>query len=340
MVKAGSLVEILALCAALLAAAATTRARAQRKKRFVVQQLQVDGSRELELVQDIVYFDAAVQPPKTPKAKANALNKARAEQEEDADINGSFRFVRPPHTLVNDEGNQILVVGVCGGSGSGKTTLSRAIMDEFGPDRVTYLSHDYYYKDLGHLTLEQRAEHNFDHPDSLETDLLVRHLQLLRAGKTVDVPMYDFGTHSRCQETRRMKPSSVILVEGILIFADQALADLMDIKIFVETAADIRLVRRLRRDMEERARTAESVMNQYMKTVRPMHMMFVEHSKRVADIIVPHGVNCVALDMIISRLHSFTQAATSSTSSTSSGEIEREPSETSDKESDAHNVVS
>ncbi|TMW66501.1 hypothetical protein Poli38472_004266 [Pythium oligandrum] len=250
-------------------------------------------ARELELVQDIVYINNAVTPT------------------------NQFRFHHRRQPMINDEGNQILVVGVCGGSGSGKTTLSRAIIEEFGADRVTYLSHDYYYKDLNHLTMDERAEHNFDHPDSLETDLMVRHVRELRAGKTVQIPVYDFATHSRCKETVEMKPNSVILIEGILIFADKELANLMDIKIFVETSADIRLVRRLRRDIEERGRSAESVMNQYMKTVRPMHMMFVESSKRVADIIIPHGVNSVALDMIISRLHSFTSSASSTGSSAS-----------------------
>jgi uridine kinase len=243
-------------------------------------------ARELALVKDIVYINNAVEPTQ------------------------QFRFVRPPRA---DSG--ILVVGVCGGSGSGKTTLSRAIIDEFGAERVTYLSHDYYYKDLSHLTMAERAEHNFDHPDSLDTALLVEHVKQLRMGKTVQVPEYDFSTHSRCPQTREMKPNSVILIEGILIFADSPLSALMDIKVFVETAADIRLVRRMQRDMEERGRTASSVITQYMKTVRPMHMMFVEQSKRVADIIIPHGVNSVALDMILSRLYSFTQTTMSSTSS-------------------------
>ncbi|POM59199.1 Uridine Kinase [Phytophthora palmivora] len=287
MVKA-SIFEVVAVCMALVAALAATHARSERRKRqkFALQQPLVTTKSELELVKDIVYINNSTNPGLS--------------------------------THLNDEGNQILVVGVCGGSGSGKTTLSRAIMAEFGADRVSYLSHDYYYKDLAHLTMEQRAKHNFDHPDALETDLMVKHLKQLRAGKTVDVPIYDFGTHSRCKATTPMKPNSVILVEGILIFADQALADLMDIKIFVETAADIRLVRRMHRDMEERGRTAESVMEQYMKTVRPMHMMFVEQSKRVADIIIPHGVNSVALDMIISKLHSFT-AGNSATGSSRSG---------------------
>lgn len=291
-----SVVDMLLVGALLTAAVVTMRKRATKHREANKLKNSTSDARELELVKDIVYINNTVGPD-------------------------SFRLNRRNQTL-NDEGNQILVVGVCGGSGSGKTTLSRAIISDFGADRVSYLSHDYYYKDLGHLTMDQRAEHNFDHPDSLETDLLIKHLRLLRAGKEVEIPSYDFGTHSRCKETTLMKPNSVILVEGILIFADPELAALMDIKIFVETSADIRLVRRLRRDMEERARTAESVMNQYMKTVRPMHMMFVEQSKRVADIIIPHGVNSVALDMIISRLHSFTSHASGSERSDSVGDAD------------------
>lgn len=280
-----NVVDTVLLGALLVAAVVTMRFRSEKNRQSKQLKNSSSDARELELVKDIVYINNTVGPD-------------------------SLRLGRRNQTL-NDEGNQILVVGVCGGSGSGKTTLSRAIISDFGPERVSYLSHDYYYKDLSHLTIEQRAEHNFDHPDSLETDLLIAHLKKLRAGKEVEIPEYDFGTHSRRKQTSLMKPNSVILVEGILIFADPELASLMDIKIFVETSADIRLVRRLRRDMEERARTAESVMNQYMKTVRPMHMMFVEQSKRVADIIIPHGVNSVALDMIISRLHSFTSHTSS-----------------------------
>ncbi|TYZ61443.1 hypothetical protein PybrP1_011961 [[Pythium] brassicae (nom. inval.)] len=292
-----STVDMVLLGALLVTAVVLTRRRSEQVRQCgKLKSADASDARELELVKDIVYINNSVGQ-------------------------GSFQLNRRSRTL-NEEGNQILVVGVCGGSGSGKTTLSRAIMTEFGAERVTYLSHDYYYKDLGHLTMEQRAEHNFDHPDSLETDLLVKHLRQLRAGKQVEVPSYDFGTHSRCEATTLMKPNSVILVEGILIFADTELAELMDIKIFVETSADIRLVRRLRRDMEERARTAESVMNQYMKTVRPMHMMFVEQSKRVADIIIPHGVNSVALDMIISRLHSFTSSTSGSERSDSVGDAD------------------
>ncbi|CAI5733339.1 unnamed protein product [Hyaloperonospora brassicae] len=286
----------------MIAAMAVTRTRAERRKRqkFAPQQPLVISQSELELVKDIVYINKSTED--VSSSSCCSFGPGRSRQ------------------VLNEEGNQILVVGVCGGSGSGKTTLSRAIMGEFGADRVSYLSHDYYYKDLAHLTMEQRAKHNFDHPDALETDLMIAHLRQLRAGKIVDVPVYDFSTHSRCKATVCMKPNSVVLVEGILIFADQALADLMDIKIFVETAADIRLVRRMYRDMNERGRTAASVMDQYMKTVRPMHMMFVEQSKRVADIIIPHGVNSVALDMIISKLHSFTAGQSSLGSSRSGSE--------------------
>lgn len=289
-----NVVDVMLVGGALLTALAFLHHRA-KSARAVVPSQKTSDARELELVKDIVYINNQVEPAK------------------------GFRFVR-----TKCPSNDILVVGVCGGSGSGKTTLSRAIIDEFGADRVTYLSHDFYYKDLGHLTMEQRAEHNFDHPDSLETELLVEHVRQLRAGKSVNVPEYDFSTHSRCAHSVEMKPNNVILVEGILIFADQALADLMDIKIFVETAADIRLVRRMQRDMQERGRTAESVMNQYMKTVRPMHMMFVEQSKRVADIIIPHGVNSVALDMILSRLHGFVIQSTSSASSEVDEEVDPE----------------
>jgi uridine kinase len=267
------------------------RLRSQKAKLL---KITTNDEAELQLVQDIVYNSVS------PEFDALSLK-------------------RKTHSL-NEEGNPILVVGVCGGSGSGKTTLSRAIIHDFGADRVTYLSHDYYYKDLGHLTMEQRAEHNFDHPDSLETNLLVDHLKKLRSGQAVNIPVYDFGTHSRRPETIIMKPNKVILVEGILIFADPELASLMDIKIFVETAADIRLIRRLKRDISERQRTAESVMKQYMKTVRPMHMMFVESSKRVADIIIPQGVNSVALDMILSRLHSFSSATAEDTEDVESRE--------------------
>lgn len=205
----------------------------------------------------------------------------------------------------DEEGYPILVVGICGGTGSGKTTMARAIIERFGADRVTHITHDLYYRDLSHLPKEERALQNFDHPDILETELMVQHVDQLRRGQTVEIPQYDFSNHLRMKETLTTQPNRVILIEGILIFADPQLVELMDIKVFVETPDDIRFIRRLRRDMQERGRSADSVMGQYLETVRPMHMTFVEPSKRVADILVPQGVNAVALDMITSRLEKF-----------------------------------
>ncbi|RHY28660.1 hypothetical protein DYB32_006268, partial [Aphanomyces invadans] len=217
-------------------------------------------------------------------------------------VSESFTLARRPSDGSTDD---ILVIGVCGGSGSGKTTLSKAIIDDIGDNAVSYLSHDFYYKDLSHLSMEQRAEHNFDHPDALDTALLVSHLAKLKHGIACDIPMYDFSTHSRLATTQHMTPKSVILIEGILLFTDPELVKLMDIKVFVETPSDVRFIRRLKRDIRERGRTAESVIEQYMTTVRPMHLLFVEPSKRVADILVPVGVNAVALELILSRLRSF-----------------------------------
>ncbi|CAK4071662.1 unnamed protein product [Aphanomyces euteiches] len=217
-------------------------------------------------------------------------------------VSESFSLAWRPSSAANEE---ILVIGVCGGSGSGKTTLSKAIINDIGEDGVSYLSHDFYYKDLSHLSMEERAQHNFDHPDALDTALLVSHLAKLKEGIPCDIPMYDFTTHSRRPETQSMTPKSVILLEGILLFTDPDLVNLMDIKVFVETPSDVRFIRRLRRDIRERGRTAESVIEQYMTTVRPMHLLFVEPSKRVADILVPVGVNAVALELILSRLRSF-----------------------------------
>ena len=196
-----------------------------------------------------------------------------------------------------------IIIGVAGGTGSGKTTVSEAILERVGRERITYIQHDSYYKDLGHLPLEERHKINFDHPDALETNLLVEHLERLQAGSPVEVPIYDFTTHTRRKETRRAEPRGVTLVEGILIFADKALRDLMDIRIFVDTDPDIRFIRRLRRDITERGRTLESVIRQYLATVRPMHLEFVEPSKRYADIIIPEGgFNVTAIDMVVARV--------------------------------------
>ena len=196
-----------------------------------------------------------------------------------------------------------LVIGIAGGSGSGKTTVAQEILQRVGPDRIAFLQHDSYYKDLSGLPPRQRAEVNFDHPDSLETDLLIEHIAALREGKAVEVPLYDFSTHSRTNKTYTVQPRRVILVEGILIFTERALRDMFDVKIFVDTDSDIRFIRRLERDLAERGRTTESVIKQYQNTVRPMHLEFVEPSKRYADVIIPEGGhNTAALDMVVARV--------------------------------------
>ncbi len=196
-----------------------------------------------------------------------------------------------------------IIIGVAGGTGSGKTTVSSAILDRVGRDEIAYIQHDSYYRDRSFLPPEERANANFDHPDALESELLAQHLGALKAGQAVDVPLYDFTTHTRKHETVRVEPRKVILVEGILIFAEKALRELMDIKVFVDTDADVRFIRRLQRDISERGRTVESVIRQYTETVRPMHLEFVEPSKRYADIIVPEGgFNVTAIDMIVAKL--------------------------------------
>jgi uridine kinase len=201
-----------------------------------------------------------------------------------------------------------LVIGIAGGSGSGKTTVAQAILQRVGPDRISFLQHDAYYKDLSGLPPVQRAEVNFDHPNSLENELLIRHIQQLKSGKAVDVPIYDFSTHSRTDSTFRVQPRSVILVEGILIFTEPLLLEMFDVKIFVDTDSDIRFIRRLQRDIAERGRNTESVIKQYLSTVRPMHLDFVEPSKRYADVIIPEGgFNTAALDMLVARIESMLQ---------------------------------
>jgi uridine kinase len=196
-----------------------------------------------------------------------------------------------------------LVIGIAGGSGSGKTTVAQEILQRVGPDRIAFLQHDSYYKDLTRLPPTQRAEVNFDHPNSLETDLLIEHVAALRDGKAVEVPIYDFSTHSRTNKTFTVEPRRVILVEGILIFTEAALREMFDVKIFVDTDSDIRFIRRLERDIAERGRTTASVIKQYQTTVRPMHMEFVEPSKRYADVIIPEGgFNTAALDMVVARV--------------------------------------
>ena len=199
--------------------------------------------------------------------------------------------------------NTPLVIGIAGGSGSGKTTVAQEILNRVGPDRIAYIQHDAYYKDLNGLPPAQRSEVNFDHPHSLETELLIEHVIALRNCQPVEVPIYDFATDSRTAKTFRVAPRGVVLVEGILILAEPELRKLLDIKIFVDTDADVRFIRRLHRDITERGRTAESVIKQYMSTVRPMHLEFVEPSKRYADVIIPEGgYNTAALDMVVARI--------------------------------------
>ncbi len=195
------------------------------------------------------------------------------------------------------------VIGIAGGTGSGKTTVARRIYDSLHLDSAVFLDHDSYYRELDHLTMEERRKVNFDHPDSLDNDLLVEHLERLVAREPIDKPVYDFAAHTRADRTVRIEPRDVILVEGILLFAEPRLRDLFDLKIFVDTEADVRFIRRLRRDLELRGRTVESVIGQYLATVRPMHFEFVEPTKRYADVIIPRGGNNVpGIDVIVARV--------------------------------------
>jgi uridine kinase len=196
-----------------------------------------------------------------------------------------------------------LVIGIAGGSGSGKTTVAQTILRRVGAERIAFLQHDSYYKDLSGLPPVQRAEINFDHPHSLETELLIQHIASLRDGKPVQVPIYDFSTDRRTDRSFTVEPCSVILVEGILIFVEPELRKMFDVKIFVDTDADLRFIRRLERDLAERGRTTQSVIKQYQTTVRPMHLEFVEPSKRYADVIIPEGgFNTAAMDMVVARI--------------------------------------
>ena len=200
------------------------------------------------------------------------------------------------------------VIGVAGGSGSGKTTVVRRIVESLGDDQVSLLEHDRYYRDRGDLRLEERAALNYDHPDSLETDLMVEHVNALRSGLAVRVPVYDFARHARTEETITVQPRRAIIVEGILIFTDPALRRLMDVKVFVDADDDTRFIRRLQRDLSERGRTVTSVIEQYLGTVKPMHLEFVEPSKRYADVIIPlGGHNAVAIDLLLTLIRSLAQ---------------------------------
>jgi uridine kinase len=196
-----------------------------------------------------------------------------------------------------------LVIGIAGGSGSGKTTVANAIVGRAEPGSIAYIQHDSYYKDLSSLEPAQRATTNFDHPNSLQTALMAEHVQALKAGHAVDVPSYDFTTHTRRKETTHLEPHPIVLVEGILLYVDKEMRDLCDVKLFIDTDADLRFIRRLQRDILERGRTTEMVIEQYLATVRPMHLEFVEPSKRYADLIIPYGgFNEVALEFVVARI--------------------------------------
>ncbi|MBN8656793.1 MAG: uridine kinase [Anaerolineae bacterium] len=196
-----------------------------------------------------------------------------------------------------------LIIGIAGGSGSGKTTVAQEILRRVGADRIAYLQHDSYYKDLSMLSSTQHSEVNFDHPNALETELLIEHVIALREFKPVQVPIYDFSNDTRKSETFTIQPSNVILVEGILLYVEPELRKLFDVKLFVDADADIRFIRRLHRDITERGRSTQSVIDQYYATVRPMHLEFVEPSKRYADVIIPEGGhNVAALDMVTARI--------------------------------------
>ena len=198
--------------------------------------------------------------------------------------------------------SNIIVIGIAGGSGSGKTTLMKSLLARFQND-VTFLSHDNYYRPYEELSIEERKKVNYDHPDAFDTEMMIEHLRQLKAGNAIECPIYDYTTYSRTDETTRLEPSKVILVEGILIFENKVLCSLMDIKIFVDTDADVRLIRRIRRDVAKRGRSLESVLSQYLATVKPMHEQFVEPSKKNADLVVLEGgKNLVALEMIIDRI--------------------------------------
>ncbi|MGB9178117.1 MAG: uridine kinase [Pyrinomonadaceae bacterium] len=196
-----------------------------------------------------------------------------------------------------------MIIGICGGTGSGKTTVANRILESVNANDVAFIQQDSYYRNLKDLPLDYRRAVNFDHPDALDNDLLVNHVRKLKAGEPVELPLYDFKTHTRLNETKLIEPTPIVIIEGILIFTDARLLEQMDIKVFVDTPDDIRFIRRLRRDIAERGRTIDSVIEQYLNTVRPMHMQFVEPSKRYADVIIPEGGhNLVSIDLISGKI--------------------------------------
>ncbi len=196
-----------------------------------------------------------------------------------------------------------MIIGICGGTGSGKTTVARRILENVSDEQIVFFQQDSYYRNMGDMPPELRHQINFDHPDSLDNDLFINHVKALRTGEAIEMPVYDFSVHSRKAETIHVKPKPIMIIEGILIFVDAALRELMDIKIFVDTNDDLRFIRRLQRDVNERGRTVESVIKQYLETVRPMHEQFVEPSKRYADVIIPEGgYNEVGIDLISGKI--------------------------------------
>lgn len=196
-----------------------------------------------------------------------------------------------------------MIIGICGGTGSGKTTVARRILENVSEEHVVYLPQDSYYRNLGDMPLTLRHHINFDHPDALDNDLFANHLRALRAGEPIEMPIYDYTTHTRRLETQAVAAKPIVIVEGILIFNDARVREAMDVKIFVETADDLRFIRRLQRDITERGRAVDSVINQYLETVRPMHQQFVEPSKRYADVIIPEGgYNEVGIDLITGKI--------------------------------------
>lgn len=197
-----------------------------------------------------------------------------------------------------------MIIGICGGTGSGKTTVARRILENVSDEYVVFFQQDSYYRNLEDMPIELRHQINFDHPDALDNDLFINHVKALRAGEAINMPVYDFSIHTRKTETIHVRPKPIMIIEGILIFVDAALRELMDIKIFVDTDDDLRFIRRLQRDVHERGRTVESVIKQYLETVRPMHQQFVEPSKRYADVIIPEGgYNEVGIDLISGKIH-------------------------------------
>ena len=196
-----------------------------------------------------------------------------------------------------------ILIGITGGTGSGKSTIADALYSNFSKDRITMIQQDMYYKDQSHLSMEERVKTNYDHPMAFDNDLLVEHLQKLIKGEAIEKPRYDFTIHNRAKDTTTVEPREIIIVEGILILEDERIRDLLDIKVYVDTDADIRILRRLVRDIDERGRTVVSVIDQYLKMVRPMHMEFTEPTKRYADIIIPEGGhNYVAIDILMAKI--------------------------------------